>query len=140
MANLGEITELVAAKELYLEVGSDQYIAIEEFTPFHQLFDEVIHDTSGAQVPDMVGEAEDWFTATLKFTEPEYSAFHTSSTPSAAGVMTITDWKIIAISVSGTTTTITIPGYVRDISGPIKRGKYAIVELFVRITGGYTIS
>jgi hypothetical protein len=141
MANLGEITELVTAKELYLEVGSDQYIGIEDIRPFHQLFDEVIPDTAGDNFYSQ-GTAEDWMTVTLKFTEPEYSAFHTSSTADAAGTMTDTTWKIIAISTSGTTTTITVPGYVKNITGPIKQrqGNYATVELFIRITGGYTIA
>jgi len=139
LANLAEITELVVNKKLYLEVGSDQYIGIEEFTPFHQLFDEVIPDTSGTNFYSQ-GEPEDWLTLTLKFTEPEYSSFHTSSTPSAAGTMTITTFKIIAVSTSDTTTTITIPGYVKDVTGPIKRDTYSTMELFIRITGGYTIS
>ena len=56
MGNLGEITELVVNKECYLEVGSDQYIGIESLRPIRNMFDEVIHDTSGTLVPDMVGE------------------------------------------------------------------------------------
>lgn len=139
MGNLGELTELVVNKKLYLEVGSDQYITIEELQPFHKLFDEVIPDTSGANFYSQ-GEAEDWMTMTLKFTPAEYTAFHTSSTPSAAGTMTVTTFKIIAQSTDNVKTTITVPGYIRDISGPIKRDKYATLELFIRITGGYAIA
>lgn len=142
MANLGEITELVANKQLYLEVGADQYIGIESMRPIRQVFDEVIHDTSGATIPDMVGEAEEWLLVTLKHTAPEYASFHTSSTAAATGIMTTTDFKIIAISTSGSTETITVPGYVINIDGPIKQPgqKYATDELFIRITGGFTIS
>ena len=132
MGNLGAITALVVNKECYLEVGGDQYIMIESMTPTRSLFDEVIHDTSGGLVPDMVGEAEESMVMTLKYTSTEYQSFHAKSTPAATGVMTLTSFVIEAINTSGSSDTITIPGYVKNIDGPIKvpGQDYVTIDLY----------
>ena len=125
MANLGEITEIVNASELTLEVGSDNHCGRPE--------DRVA--TTDAGPVYSYGKGENFFTATLLVSTPELSTLNTLTQTDANGALTSTAWKIVAKDVSGSTKTFAATGVLRDydVSKPTE-GKVNI-DIFVRITG-----
>lgn len=134
MANLGEITEIVNASELTLEVGSDVYIMLRNLT-IHVGRTEDRVATTDAGALYSYGKGDSFFTATLVLTTPEASTLNTLTQIDSDGDMTSTAWLIKGKNVSGTTITWAATGILReyDVRKP-EEGKVEI-DIFVRITG-----
>ena len=134
MANLGEITEIVNASELTLEVGADNYILLSNLSLHIGRTESRDVVTSGDPLYSY-GSGDNYFTATLLVSTPELSTLNTLGQIDSDGDMTSTAWKIIAKNVSGATKTFAATGVLRDydISKP-SEGKVTI-DIFVRITG-----
>ena len=134
MANLGEITEIVNASELTLEVGSDNYILLTNLNLHIGRTEDRIATTDGGALYTY-GKGDNWFTATLLVSTPELSSLNTLTQIDGDGDMTSTSWKIVAKDVSGSTKTFAATGVLRDydVSKPTE-GKVTI-DIFVRITG-----
>jgi len=134
MANLGEITEIVNASELTLEVGSDIYITLTNLQ-IHIGRPEDRTATTDAGVLYTYGKGDNFFTATLVVTTPEISSLNTLTQIDGDGDMTSTAWKIVARDVSAATKTFAATGILReyDVRKP-EEGKVEI-DIFVRITG-----
>ncbi len=134
MANLGEITEIVNASELTLEVGSNTYIMLKDLQ-IHIGRPEDRTATTDAGVLYTYGKGDNFFTATLVVTTPEIDTLNTLTQIDGDGDMTPTSWLIIARDVSGTERQWAATGILReyDIRKP-EEGKVEI-DIFVRITG-----
>ena len=138
MANLGEITEIVNASELTLEVGSNNYILLTNLNLHIGRPEDRVATTDGGAL-FTYGKGDNWFTATLLVSTPELGdstgSLNKLSQIDSDGDMTSTSWKIVAKNVSGATKTFAATGFLReyDVSKPVE-GKVNI-DIFVRITG-----
>ena len=134
MANLGEITEIVNASELTLEVGADNYILLTNLNLHIGRTEDRIATTDGGALYTY-GKGENFFTATLIVSTPELSSLNTLAQIVSDGDMTPTSWKIVARNVAGATKTFAATGVLKeyDITKPAE-GKVSI-DIFVRITG-----
>ena len=134
MANLGEITEIVNASELTLEVGADNYILLTNLNLHIGRTEDRIATTDGGALYTY-GKGDNFFTATLLVSTPELSSLNTLGQIDSDGDMTSTAWKIVAKDVSGNTKTFAATGILReyDVAKP-SEGKVSI-DIFVRITG-----
>jgi hypothetical protein len=134
MANLGEITEIVNASELTLEVGADNYILLTNLNLHIGRTEDRIATTDGGALYTY-GKGDNFFTATLLVSTPELSSLNTLGQIDSDGDMTSTAWKIVAKDVSGSTKTFAATGVLKeyDVSKP-QEGKVTI-DIFVRITG-----
>lgn len=137
MANLGEITEIVNASELTLEVGSDNYILLTNLSLHVGRPEDRVATTDGGAL-FTYGKGDNYFTATLLVSTPELGdatgSINKLSQIDSDGDMTPTTWLIKARDVSGTTKTLTCTGVLReyDVTKP-SEGKVTI-DIFVRIT------
>ncbi len=134
MANLGEITEIVNASELTLEVGSDTYILLTDLVVHVGRTEDRTATTDGGALYTF-GKGENFFTATLLVSTPEISSLNTLTQIDTDGDMTSTLWKIVAKDLAGATKTFAATGVLReyDVRKP-SEGKVEI-DIFVRITG-----
>jgi len=138
MANLGEITEIVNASELTLEVGSDNYILLTNLSLHIGRPEDRVATTDGGAL-FTYGKGDNYFTATLLVSTPELGdatgSLNDLTKIDSDGDMTSTAWKIVAKNVSGATKTFAATGILReyDVSKP-SEGKVSI-DIFVRITG-----
>ena len=137
MANLGEITEIVNASELNLEVGSNNYILLTNLSLHVGRPEDRVATTDGGAL-FTYGKGDNYFTATLLVSTPELGdatgSINKLSQIDSDGDMTPTTWLIKARDVSGTTKTLTCTGVLReyDVTKP-SEGKVTI-DIFVRIT------
>lgn len=133
MANLGEITELMNSKEFYLEVGSDQYITIEDLV-IH--LEKLENRTAPIDVGPMYryGFGENWITGTMKATGAEWIDFNTKNQIDSEGDMTSTTWKVIGRQIDNTDITLTAAGILKSMEVR-KANKKVLVDFFIRITG-----
>ena len=134
MANLGEITEIVNASELTLEVGSDTYIMLTNLN-LHIGRIEDRTATTDAGVLYTYGKGDNFFTATLVATTPELSSLNTLSQIDSDGDMTSTSWKIVAKNVSGSTKTFAATGVLREYDVSKSPEGKVLIDIYVRITG-----
>jgi len=93
MANLGEITEIVNASELTLEVGSDIYIMVTDIN-IHTGRPEDRTATTDAGALFTYGKGDNWFTATLVGTTPEFITWNTKTQIDTDGDMPTTAFLI----------------------------------------------
>jgi len=133
MALLGALVELMNSKEFYLQVGSDQYIGIEDLVVH---IDKREFKTAPIDVGPLYryGFGDNWITATIKATGPEWIDFNTKSQIDSEGDMTSTTYLIKGIQLDNTTRTLTAPGVLKtyDIR---KANKKVLIDIFIRITG-----
>ena len=134
MANLGEITEIVNAAELTLEVGANNYILLTDLNIHIGRPEDRTPTTDGGALYTY-GKGDNWFTATLVVSTPELTTLNTLTVIDSDGDMTPTLWKIVARNISGATKTFAATGILReyDVRKP-SEGKVSI-DIFVRITG-----
>ena len=134
MANLGEITEIVNASELTLEVGSDTHIMLTNLQ-IHVGRTEDRIATTDAGALYTLGKGDNWFTATLLVTTPELSDLNTLGQIDSDGDMTARSWKIVAADLASATKTFAATGILREYDvRKAPEGKVEI-DIFVRITG-----
>ena len=134
MANLGEMTEIVNASELTLEVGSDTYIMLTNLViHIGRTEDRIATTDAGALYT--YGKGENFFTATLVVTTPELSSLNTLTQIDGDGDMTSTLWKIVAKDLAAATKTFAATGVLKEFD--VKKNPEGKVEIdiFVRITG-----
>jgi len=133
MANLGELSEIINATELTLEVGSDRYIHLKDLD-LHIGRVENRHPTTDGIVYTY-GKGDNFFTAVLTASTPELDSLNTLTQTDSNGDLTSTSWKIVANNVSGASKTFAATGVLRDTD--IKKVSEGVVEItiFVRITG-----
>jgi len=137
MANIGEITEIVNASELTLEVGTDTYIMLTNLL-LHIGRPEDRAATTDAGVLYTYGKGDNFFTATLLITTPEIGdltpTFNFLTKIDTDGDMPSRAWKIIAKDVSGATKTLAATGILRSYDiRKASEGKVEI-DIDVRIT------
>jgi hypothetical protein len=134
MANIGEITEIVNASELTLDVGSDTYIMLTNLNlHIGRTEDRVATTDAGALYT--YGKGENFFTATLLVTTPELDTLNTLTQIDSDGDMTPTSWKIVAKNISAATKTFAATGVLKEYDiRKAPEGKVEI-DIFVRITG-----
>lgn len=140
MANIGEITEIVNAAELTLEVGSDNYILLTNLV-IHVGRPEDRTATTDGGVLYTYGKGDNWFTATLVFGVQEMLdtnavSFNKLTQIDSDGDMTSRSWLIKGRQLNGSDTVQwAATGILReyDVRKP-EEGKVE-VDIFVRITG-----
>ena len=138
MANLGEITEIVNASELTLEVGADTYIMLINLVLNVARPEDRAATTDSGPVYTY-GKGDNWFTATLLITSPEMGdltpTFNFLTKTDSNGALPSRSWLIVARDLAGATKTFAATGVLRDyqVRKP-EEGKVAI-DIFVRITG-----
>ena len=138
MANLGEITEIVNASELTLEVGADAYGRLINLQLHVGRPEDRTATVDGAAL-FTYGKGDNWFTATLLITTPELGdltpTFNFLTKIDADGDMPSRAWKIVARDLAGATKTMAVDGFLREYDlRKAEEGKVEI-DLFVRITG-----
>ena len=134
MANLGEITEIINASELTLEVGSDTYIMLTNLNLHIGRTEERTAITDDT-VLYTYGKGDNFFTATLVATTPELSSLNTLSQIDTDGDMTSTSWKIVAKDISGATKTFAATGVLREYDISKSPEGKILIDIYVRITG-----
>ena len=134
MANIGEITEIVNASELTLDVGSGTYIMLTNLQlHIGRTEDRVATTDAGALYT--YGKGENFFTATLLVTTPELDTINNLTQIDSDGDMTPTSWKIVAKDISAATKTFAATGVLKEYDiRKAPEGKVEI-DIFVRITG-----
>lgn len=134
MANLGEISEIINASELTLEVGLDTYIMLTNLN-LHIGRTEDRAATTDANALYTYGKGDNWFTATLLATTPELDSLNTLGQIDTDGDMTSTSWKIVAKNVSGATKTFAATGVLKEFDVTKSPEGKVTIDIFVRITG-----
>lgn len=134
MANIGEITEIVNASELTLDVGADRYILLKNLQ-IHIGRTEARDVTTDGGPLYSYGAGENFFTATLLVSTPELSSLNTLGQIDSSGAMTSTAWLIIAKNVSAATKTFAATGVLRDYTVRKPEEGKVEIDIFVRITG-----
>ena len=137
MANIGEITEIVNASELTLEVGADTYIMLTNLV-LHVGRPEDRTATTDAGVLYTYGKGDNFFTATLLITTPELGdltpTFNFLTKIDTDGDMPSRSWKIVARDLAGATKTFAATGILREYDiRKVPEGKVEI-DIVVRIT------
>ena len=134
MANLGEVTEIVNASELTLEVGANNYILLTDLQ-IHIGRPEDRTATTDGGVLYTYGKGDNFFTATLLVSTPELSSLNTLTQINSDGDMTSTAWKIVAQDLAGATKTFAATGILREYD--VRKGEEGKVEIdiVVRVTG-----
>ena len=140
MANLGEVVEIINAKELTLEVGSDNYILLENLA-IHVGRTEFRDVTTDGGPLYSYGAGDNYFTCTLvlgvqELLDSNSVGFNKLTQIDSAGDMPSRAWLIKGKQIDGVDTIQwACTGVLRDydVSKP-SEGKVKI-DLFVRITG-----
>jgi len=141
MANLGEITEIMNSDEITLEVGSDNYILLNDLD-IHIGRTENRQPTTDGGVLYTYGKSDSWFTASFTTTGPEIVSFNDFTQPDANGAMSPVAWKVVGKNVTGGSNnviTFTATGVLRDYE--VHKGidgASSTIDIFVRITGNTT--
>jgi hypothetical protein len=124
MANIGEITELVNAQNLKLDVGVNRYIMLQDLD-FHLGRPEAREPTTDGGVQYFYGKGDHYFDATLLLTTPEISTFNALTELDVNGDLTTTTFSIISEPRGGgADVTITVNAQLPDfnIVKPIEGG------------------
>lgn len=134
MANIGEVSELVNAQNLKLDVGSDRYVMLQELD-FHLGRPEAREATTDGGVQYFYGKGDHYFDATLLLTTPEISTFNDLTELDSNGDLTSTSFDIVAEPRGGgSDVTITVNAVLPDfnIVKPVEGG--VIFRVRFRIT------
>lgn len=134
MANIGEITELVNAQNLKLDIGANRFIMLQELD-FHLGRPEAREPTTDGGVQYFYGKGDHYFDATILLTTPEISFFNDLTELDSDGNLTSTTFSIISEPRGGgANVTITVTAQLPDfnIVKPIEGG--LIFRVRFRIT------
>jgi len=134
VANIGEITELVNAQNLKLDIGANRFIMLQELD-FHLGRPEAREPTTDGGVQYYYGKGDHYFDATILLTTPEISFFNDLTELDADGNLTSTTFSIISEPRGGganviITVTAQLPDF--NIVKPIEGG--LIFRVRFRIT------
>jgi len=142
VANIGEISELVNAQNLKLDVGADRYIMLQELN-FHLGRPEAREPTTDGGVQYFYGKGDHYFDATLLLTTPEISTFNALTELDANGDLTSTTFSILAEprESSNPDVTITVNAVLPDFNivkpvegGLIFRVRFRITDDTITVT------
>jgi len=142
MANIGEISELVNAQNLKLEVGANRYIMLQELD-FHLGRPEAREPTTDGGVQYFYGKGDHYFDATLLLTTPEVASFNTLTELSASGDLTSTTFKIVATprTAANSVATLTVNAVLPDFNiikpvegGVIFRVRFRLTDDTISVT------
>ena len=138
MGNLGEITEIVNAGELTLEVGADTYVSLTDLT-LHIARPEERTASTGLGPVYTYGKGDNWFRGTLEVTTPELGdvtpSFNFLSKTDANGDLPSRSWKIVAKDKAGATKTYAVTGVLPEYEIKKPQEGSVTIDIFVRITG-----
>lgn len=134
MPNIGEISEIVNASELRLDVGADTYILLKNLDITIGRTEHRDVTTDGGPLYSY-GAGDNFFTATLLVSTPEITSLNTLTQIDGNGDMTSTAWRIVAEDISGATRTFQADGVLRDYTVKKPEEGKVEIDIFVRITG-----
>lgn len=122
MANIGEITEIINATKVHLDLGSDRYILLQELK-FHVGRSESRESTGSSSVY-FYGQHDNYFTATILLSSPEIATYLNYTLLDANGALPSNSFKLLYTDVSGTSKTVTVDSVVNelDIEKPMEGG------------------
>ena len=139
MANLGEITEIINAENLTLDVGSDKYILLEN----------LVINIGRSEIRDVVtdggplysyGAGDNWFTATLilgvqELLDTNSVGFNKLTQIDSNGDMPSRAWLIKGTQINGSDTIQwAATGVLRDYQVKKEAEGKVKIDIFVRIT------
>lgn len=130
---LGELTEFINSEDFYLQVGSAQYLGLEDLV-LHVDRHEFRRAPIDVGPMYRYGFGDNWFSGILKATGPEIETFNTNSQIDSEGDMTSTAFLIKAVQLDDTTKTFACTGVLRTYELRKADGK-VMMDIFVRITG-----
>jgi len=133
LANIGEITEVINATQVHLDLGSDRHILLQELE-FHIGRPES-RDAADIGSLYFYGQHDNWFEATLLLSTPEINTFVGYTVLDANGALPTNAFPLIYKNTSGATKTITVDAVLPDLtfSKPMEGGvktrmKFRITE------------
>jgi len=133
MANIGEITEVINAAKVHLDLGSNRFILLQELS-FHISRPEE-RDAVDAGTIYFYGQNDNYFEATLLLSSPEINTFVGYTVLDSNGALPSNAFPIIYTDKSGASKTITVDCSVHDlvfekpVEGGVKtRLKFRITE------------
>lgn len=141
MANIGEISELVNAQNLKLEVGPNIYVMLQELD-LHIGRPEAREPTTDGGVQYFYGKGDHYFDATLLATTPEIESLNLLTQLSASGNLTPTEFDIVATprTASNKVSTITVTAVLPDFNiikpvegGVLFRVRFRITEDKIKV-------
>lgn len=133
MANIGEITEVINAAKVHLDLGSNRHILLQDLS-FH------IGRPESREAADVgsiyfYGQSDNYFDATLLLSTPEINTFVGYTVLDANGALPSNAFPLIYTNVSGSSKTITctceIPNldFEKPVEGGVKtRMRFRITE------------
>jgi len=136
MANLGALGEFMVSKKFYLQVGSNQYIGIEELQ-VHMERAEFRRTPLTVGPLYRYGFGDNWVSGQLKLTGPEWgdagaASINKLSQIDGVGDMINTSFLIKAEQTDGTVLTFTFNGTIK-IYDVRRTEKYVTMDFFIRI-------
>lgn len=141
MADLGARAKLVNARQLTLEVGSDEYVKAQNlFLHIDRTMSR--RPTTDGNILYVPGKGNNWFTCELLFTTTEASSLNTLTQTDANGDMTSTEWKFVGTARDGTTLTFATTGFLStlDVSADSAAAGATKMTIFVVITGDTVVT
>lgn len=138
MANIGELTEVMNATKVHLDLGSDRHILLQELD-FHIGRPESRESVDG-NVVYFYGQHDNYFDATLLLSSPEVNTFVGYTELDSNGALPENAFKLIYTDRSGASKTITVNSSVptMDITKPVEGGVKTRIRF--RITEDITAS
>ena len=141
MADIGEISELVNAQNLKLDVGANRYIMLQDLN-FHLGRPEAREPTTDGGVLYFYGKGDHYFDATLLLTTPEIGSFNTFTELDSNGDLTTTTFSIVSEPRGGgSNVTITVNAQLPDFNivkpvegGLIFRVRFRIIDDTVTVS------
>ena len=135
MANIGEITELINAQNLKLQLSTDTYVMLQELD-LHIGRPEAREPTTDGGVIYYYGKGEHYFDTTILATTPEIGSFNTLTELNSNGNLDEKTFTIVATPRGGTpTSTITVKAVVPEFNvikpvegGVLFRVRFRITE------------
>jgi hypothetical protein len=134
MADIGSTAKLVNARDLRLEVGSDEYVKVQNlFLHIERVEDR--RPTTDGNILYLAGRGNHYFTCDLLFTVDEGTSLNTLTETDANGDWTSTAWKIVGTGRDSSTITYEATGVLEqlDVEAGDKGG--TMMKIFVRVTG-----
>ncbi len=138
MANIGEVTEVINATKVHLDLGSNRHILLQDLQ-FHIGRPESRESTDTGSLY-FFGNSDDYFDATLLLSSPELSTYVGYTVLDANGALPSNAFKLIYTDKSGTSKTLTVTCSIPslDIDKPVEGGTKTRMRF--RITQNVTTS
>jgi len=138
MANIGEVTEVVNATKVHLDIGSDRHILLQELDLSIERAES--REATDAGAIYFFGQHDNGFEGSLLLSTPEFNTFVGYLVPDSNGALPSTTFKLIYTNISGASKTLTVDAVVPSmrIIKPAEGG--VKVRMRFRITEELTAS